>query len=200
MSSRISYQPWTERQAEFQSSVNRMSSRISIIREQNIKQNFNHAWTEYKVEFLSCCEQNIKQNFNHPWTECQSEFQSSLNRMSSIISVIREQKVDQNLYLFTKKNRQSAWHPSKLCPQVFEGNTDKNHCDAKSSIPVSVWHQSSQKFYMYLSFTALLTKHLLLLTFRKLCVRSQTFCYVKLCEVDNLVYTPPQQKLHVKCK
>jgi hypothetical protein len=55
---------------------------------------------------------------------------------------------------------------SVKCVALFEGNMDKNHHGAQFCISVSVLHQSSGKFslFLYLGFIALLPEHHLLHT------------------------------------
>jgi hypothetical protein len=94
----------------------------------------------------------------------------------------------------------------------FVGDVDRNHHGAEFSIPVSVLHQSSGKFcvYLYLGFAALLPEYHLHAfvvhvlhslvgrnqSLSKFYVRSQMFCDVELCEVDIAVGITPQQPCH----
>jgi hypothetical protein len=154
-----------------------MSSKISIIR-----------------------EQNVKQNFYHPWSECQAGFLSSVIGMSTQFQssvIVMLNRICTRL----QKHRHFPQLPSKSCPGVFEREKQKTHQDAQFSIHTSALHPSSLKFQMYFSFAALLTQHFPLCSLPAyFSARSQVLCDVTFCELNIVTCALPQQKLHSNCK
>ena len=123
-----------------------MSSRISVIREQNVKQNLYNSWSEFQAKFLSFVmgmssrvsvirDRNVTQSFCHPWSECQAEFLSSVIGMSSRVSATREQKVKHNLYPPTKNTHNCRNFPVTVVLQYFNAISTKNTKTHNSPYP-----------------------------------------------------------------
>jgi hypothetical protein len=81
------------------------------------------------------------------------------NTIPDQLSFIREQNVMQSVYVAVVAaihKMVHGWRDLSVGGVLFRVDTGRNHQGAKFSIPVSLLHESSWKFCVYLGFVALL--------------------------------------------